>query len=377
MVLRSSAGRASSKFFSSASARSRGPAGAVIVNLDQVPGDGSKAVDPDTQSSSTAPAVSVIIPVRNRRDLLLETLAALDAQTYRDFEVIVADDGSTDGSREAAEASTIAGRPVRVLQSPGRGAVAARRDACDRALAPLLAFTDSDCRPSPTWLSSLVAAAAAGADLISGPTLAQRDPKPLERTMVSPGDDGGYPTCNVMYRRELYDKAGGFVTVPDHPLTGIATTSSLNAGFWEDTLMGWRLRRIGATTAFAPNAVVHHSVFPPDVPDLMRRTWSIHVAPAVLDLVPEMADSHLRHHLVRNCREAGLLPLITTAALVRRRRLAAALVGVWAAARIRTHARNHVSARDIARALPIEFAVDAVRMAAVVRGQVRARRFVL
>ena len=334
-------------------------------------------MSPDQPTAHTTPAVTVIIPVRDRRDLLLETLAALDLQTFRDFEVIVADDGSTDGSREAAEASTVAGRPVRVLQSPARGAVAARREACEHALAPLLAFTDSDCRPAPTWLTSLVAAAEAGGDLITGPTLAERDPKPLERTMVSPGDDGGYPTCNVMYRREFYDKAGGFVTVPEHPLTGIATTSSLNAGFWEDTLMGWRLRRAGATTAFAPDAVVYHSVFAPDVPDLFRRTWSLHVGPAVLDLVPEMADSHLRHHLVRNCREAGLLPLITVAAIARRPRLTAALIGVWAAARVRTHAKNHVPAGDIARAVPIEFVVDALRMAAVLRGQVRARRVVL
>jgi glycosyltransferase involved in cell wall biosynthesis len=42
--------------------------------------------------------VSVIIPVRDRRDLLGRTLDALDRQEFRDFEVIVADDGSADGS---------------------------------------------------------------------------------------------------------------------------------------------------------------------------------------------------------------------------------------------------------------------------------------
>jgi hypothetical protein len=321
--------------------------------------------------------VSVIIPVRNRRDLLLETLAALDEQTFQDFEVVVCDDGSTDGSREAAEGATVVGRPVRVVQNPGRGAVAARREACDRAVAPLFAFTDSDCRPAPMWLAALVAAAEAGADLVTGPTHAARDAKPLERTMVSSGEDGGYPTCNVLYRRALYEKAGGFVTVPDHPLTGIATTSSLNAGFWEDTLMGWRLRRAGAVHAFAPAAVVYHSVFPPDLPDLLRRTWSLHVCPTVLDLVPEMRTSHLRQHLVRNCREAGLLPFITIAAVARRPRLGVALTALWAAARFRTHAKRGVRTADIVRALPVELAVDAVRMAAVARGQVRARTLLL
>lgn len=322
------------------------------------------------------PAVSVVIPVRNRRDLLVGTLDALDAQTFGDFEVIVVDDASSDGSRQAAE-RLVAGRPVRVYENPGRGAVSARQHACDQARAPLLAFTDSDCRPSPKWLEALVREAEQGADLVTGPTLAARTPRPLERTMTSPGDDGGYPTCNILYRRELFEKAGGFVTGPTHPLSGIATEASLLAGFWEDTLMGWRLRRVGALPALAPDAVVYHHVFPPDIAELLRRTWSLSVCSRLIDLVPEMAESHLRQHLVLDSRERGLVPLIGLSLLLRQRRLSLALTAGWAFARLREHRKAGVDLADSVRALPVELAVDVVRTVAIARGQLATRTMVL
>ena len=76
-----------------------------------------------------APRVSVITPVRNRRDLLAALLHALDEQIYDDFEVTVVDDGSTDGADELAERSLVHGRPIRVLRSNGGGAVVPPSDA--------------------------------------------------------------------------------------------------------------------------------------------------------------------------------------------------------------------------------------------------------
>ncbi len=53
------------------------------------------------------PRVSIIIPTYNRAKVLLEALKSVFAQTYRDFEVIVCDDGSTDGSEEMVKGSGI------------------------------------------------------------------------------------------------------------------------------------------------------------------------------------------------------------------------------------------------------------------------------
>ena len=63
-----------------------------------------------------APLVSVIIPTYNRADLVRQAVASVKAQTCQDFEIVVVDDGGTDGTCEALGA----GPELRVLRHPGR-----------------------------------------------------------------------------------------------------------------------------------------------------------------------------------------------------------------------------------------------------------------
>jgi glycosyltransferase involved in cell wall biosynthesis len=87
-----------------------------------------------------SPEVSVIIPTYNRRELVQRALDSVFAQTCRDFEVIVVDDGSTDGTRAAVE-----GRPgVRYLFQDNAGPARARNVAMRQARGELIAFLDSD-----------------------------------------------------------------------------------------------------------------------------------------------------------------------------------------------------------------------------------------
>src|SRR5690606_2178999 len=151
-----------------------------------------------------APRVSVVVPVRDRRAMLAELLHALAAQTYADAEVIVVDDGSTDGSAEEAER-----RGVRVVRGDGQGAVAARQAGVKAARGEILAFTDSDCVPEPGWLEAGVRAVDAGADVVQGHTRPARRRALLERSLWV-DDDGLYETANVFYRRTAFDAAGGF-----------------------------------------------------------------------------------------------------------------------------------------------------------------------
>src|SRR3954452_21840778 len=155
------------------------------------------------------PRVSVVVPVRDRRDLLGELLDGLDGQTFRDFETIVVDDGSSDGSADEAEAKTEAGRPVRVIRRTGEGAVRARQVGVAEATGEILAFTDSDCVPEPGWLAAGVAALDTGVAVVQGHTRSARRRKPLERSLWVE-DNGLYPTCNVFYRRTAFEQAGGF-----------------------------------------------------------------------------------------------------------------------------------------------------------------------
>ena len=100
------------------------------------------------------PAISVIIPVFNRRHCLAATLRSVLAQTFTDFEVIVVDDGSTDDSAAVARGF---GDRVRVLSQPNRGASAARNAGLRAARGKWIAFLDSDDFWSPQKLERQLA----------------------------------------------------------------------------------------------------------------------------------------------------------------------------------------------------------------------------
>ncbi len=92
-----------------------------------------------TQSHATSPRFSVIIPVYNRERFIARAIESVLAQTYRDFELIVVDDGSTDSTPEI-----VARYPVRLLRQENRGVSAARNRGIAAARGEIIAFLDSD-----------------------------------------------------------------------------------------------------------------------------------------------------------------------------------------------------------------------------------------
>ena len=98
--------------------------------------------------------ISVIIPAKDAAKTIGECLQALlhqeGLQFDHDYEVIVVDDGSTDDTAEIAEQYA-----VRVIRQTNLGPAAARNAGARIARGTLLAFTDADCAPSPTWLRDL------------------------------------------------------------------------------------------------------------------------------------------------------------------------------------------------------------------------------
>lgn len=103
-----------------------------------------------------SPAVSVILPVHNRADVLPRAIQSVLDQEFRDFELIVVDDGSTDGSAAAARA--FADDRVRLIElDRNRGGNAARNEGIRAARAPLIAFLDSDDTYLPEKLAWTVA----------------------------------------------------------------------------------------------------------------------------------------------------------------------------------------------------------------------------
>ncbi len=104
------------------------------------------------------PRVSVLLPVRDEEEFLAESLDSLSAQTLADFEVLVVDDGSRDGSAAIAAAHARADPRFRVLRQEPAGMVAASERARAEARAPLLARMDADDVALPERLELQVAA---------------------------------------------------------------------------------------------------------------------------------------------------------------------------------------------------------------------------
>lgn len=326
-------------------------------------------------SSPRPPQVTVIVPVKDRESLLRGLLDALDTQTYTDFETIVVDDGSTDGSGETARSRVVAGRKVRVLDGGGKGAVAARTLGVERSKGAILAFTDSDCTPRADWLQRGVAAINSGADAANGRTVPARPMLPLERSMGS-GLEGLFPTCNMFYRREAFARAGGF----DAGI-GIAwgfprKNRAKGLGFGEDTVLGWRVARTGKM-AYASQAIVEHHVFPPDWSDMISRMVGVGAFPAMVREVPELRGTLCWYRVQLGPRSR--IPVYATAAalITRQRPLVAAAIIAWAAMRYSDMNQDHIPKRRRLTALPAEMTSDVIMAAALLGGSARARTLLI
>ena len=197
------------------------------------------------------PTVSVNIAVKDRCELLAACLDGLARQTHRDFEVVVVDNGSTDGTREMAAART--DLVVRVLRCDGSlGAV--RNMGLAASTGEIVAFVDSDCVPTPGWLAHGLAEFR-DEDVATVQGMTRPDPGAPPGAWPATQDltefTHRYEACNVFYRRTALVAAGGF----DETI----------GFFGEDTMAGWAVRRLGFDARFAPDAVVHHAVTYPGV----------------------------------------------------------------------------------------------------------------
>ena len=165
-------------------------------------------------------SISVVVPVLDMADSIGPCLDALVAQSLPpdQFEVIVVDNGSTDGTREVVQRY-----PVRLLHEPAPGACRARNTGIRASTGAFVAFTDADCVPTRGWLRHLARAAAhPEVDVVAGP-LAVLDP---ERSLLSrysatvgqydPARTLAHPafpyavTGNVCIRRSVLDAVGLF-----------------------------------------------------------------------------------------------------------------------------------------------------------------------
>ena len=351
------------------------------------------------------PSASVIVPARDARATLPRALRALTAQRFAgDYEVIVVDDGSRDGTadlarrgaREGSNLANLANLPnlpnlpnVTLIEQPARGPATARNAGVARARGEVLAFCDADVFVAEGWLQAGVDALRT-ADLVQGRVLPDPEAQlgPFDRTLWVTSQVGLWETANLFVTRPMFDAAGGFQEWL-RPRRGKALA--------EDVWFGYRALRAGARPAFCPGALAHHAVF--------RRSWSAYAAerarlrffPAMAARMPELRTAFLYRQLFLNCRSArfDLACAAGLAALARRSPLPLLAAAPYART-VHAHAQR-VPPGPAAPAIPAGSAIpagpagslrvagvaaadvlaDAVGCAALIAGSARYRSLVL
>jgi glycosyltransferase involved in cell wall biosynthesis len=316
---------------------------------------------------TSPPLVSVVVATHNRAARVAMLLDGLRAQTLRDFEVVICDDGSTDDTQSVLAAVT--DLPLTVLRHPvARGPAAARNRGWRAAQGRLIAFTDDDCVPTPAWLE----AAAAVWDgepmrFVQGPV------RPLageidrlgafSYTIVVEGPTANYETANMLYPRALLERVGGFKE----------DRYALPAG--EDADLGWTAREAGAEPVFAADALVEHAVIEYGPRESLRRLWRWSDSVGPYADHPEMRQT-LHHGLFWNLSHYLLLRALIGVGLLRWRWAwpLALWLGKWYAAYEMVEARAHAGNVWLA---PWWVVRDVVETAACVRGSLRYRVLVL
>lgn len=197
------------------------------------------------------PKISVVVCSHNGRRTIAECCRALPKLDYPDVEVIIVDDGSTDGTHEA-----VSRNGFRVIRTPNVGLSAARNLGLAAAGGEIVAFIDDDAYPDPHWLKYLASAflttdcAGAGGPNIPPPgdgqtaaCVANAPGGPLH-VLVSDDQAEHLPGCNLAFRKHHLLAIGGFD--PRFRTAG------------DDVDVCWRIQAHGGWLAFSPGAMVWH-----------------------------------------------------------------------------------------------------------------------
>lgn len=213
------------------------------------------------------PAVSIIMPAYNTAPYIGASIASVRAQTFRDFELLVVDDGSPDDSAAIAERFTREDPRIRVLRQVNRGVSSARNHALRVATAPIIAFLDSDDLWAPEYLAAQLAIldARPEIDIVTGnawflgsrldgrPARPSPDRRPAPDLASILGDEAAVFIMTV-FRRRVHETIGEFDeefrTNEDYDYWVRASLAGFRFAR-NDRPLGWYRRRDGSLTTDA------------------------------------------------------------------------------------------------------------------------------
>jgi len=227
-----------------------------ITNADRSPKASCHALRETFESRPEAlltqtPRVSVVVCTFNGAETLEQCLRSLLFLNYPNYEIIVVDDGSTDGTAAILERF----ESIRAVYQSNQGLSKARNVGLSVATGEIIAYTDSDCFADPDWLTYLVYQfLCSDASAVGGPNLAPEDGWLAACVAAAPGQPmhvlesnqvaEHIPGCNMAIRRHALAAINGF------------DTQYRKAG--DDVDVCWRLQQAGYWITFAPGAFVWH-----------------------------------------------------------------------------------------------------------------------
>ena len=292
------------------------------------------------------------------------------------WELVVAHD-SSDGETEALlRGHPLAARGVlrHLTFAPGTAGPARKRNAAWRAASsPSIAFTDDDCRPPSTWVANAIAAAARAPDaILQGTTevdpdeLAVKLHAPYARSQEVVPPVPWAQTCNIVYPRAVLEACDGF-----------EDTLPVAAG--EDTDLALRARARGTAYLAAPEVLTYHCVEDMTLRARLREVWRWQHLAYVTKRHPQVREQLAGFGYAWKPTHARVPFLVLGLACALRRRplLAALLVLPWARESLPSYGSSLRGRVRAVAELPPHLAIDLVETAALLRGSVRHRSFVL
>jgi len=199
------------------------------------------------------PAISVVLPVHNGLPHLGQAIQSVLAQSHGEFELVICNDGSDDGTDRVIAAHATGDPRVRVCARRGKsGVVAATNWAVAQAKAPLVAIMHADdiCLVGRLERQAKLFAERPDCVLCGAPAEAidwrgRPVHEPNLWRLVTPSAFAPIAHSSVMFRKSAFDAVGGY---------------RAEAEYWEDLDLYWRLSQVGALLALtAPVTVYRYS----------------------------------------------------------------------------------------------------------------------
>lgn len=243
--------------------------------------------------------ISIIIPVYNKKESLVETVKCVLTQTYKLFELIIIDDGSTDGGIKLIE--NINDKRMRIIRQTNRGVSAARNAGIKFSRFDLIAFIDADDNWAPNFLEEMMKEAMEHPEcvciicniilksaLIEHSAISKRiNSQVIDRyaAWFIATKGWGYHPSNAVIRKQALLETGGFL-------------NSIKCG--EDVDMGFRLSCLGPFYYLNKNLTIYNC----DIPGSIQKTMGA-VYPACCNTI----DLKIKNYELRGNRKKDALRL--------------------------------------------------------------------